>query len=88
MPQRGSVLLGPRGVTLQSTTGDFCEWHARADGEAPFEEGDLVGFNKEGMLTRNTTGVGPPQHGLPSRKMALITSDCGATRSLGIEWPE
>ena len=55
--ERGTVLLGPRGVTLQSTTGDFCEWHPRAEGEAPFEEGDLVGFNNKAMLTRNTTGA-------------------------------
>ena len=29
----------------------------------------------------------PPQHGLSYTNMALITSDCGAMRSLGIEWP-
>ena len=27
------------------------------------------------------------QHGLPFSTMALITSDCGATRYLGSEWP-
>ena len=26
-------------------------------------------------------------NGLSSKAMALITSDCGATRSLGIKWP-
>ena len=30
---------------------------------------------------------GTPQHGLYSNKMALITSDCGAIRSLSIKWP-
>ena len=30
---------------------------------------------------------GPPQHGLSSKKMTLITSDCGATRSPIINWP-
>ena len=30
-------------------------------------------------------GAGTPQHGLPSSKMALITSDCGAMRSPGIK---
>ena len=28
-----------------------------------------------------------PQHGLPSKKMALVTSDCGTMRSLSIKWP-
>ena len=28
-------------------------------------------------------GAGPPQHGLSSKKTALITSDCGAMRSPG-----
>ena len=32
-------------------------------------------------------GAGPPQHGLYSNKMALITSDCGKMRYLSIEWP-
>ena len=27
------------------------------------------------------------QHGLSSNEMALITSECGATCSLGIKWP-
>ena len=31
--------------------------------------------------------LGTPQHGLSSNKMALITSDCGTTRSLGIKRP-
>ena len=29
----------------------------------------------------------PPQHGLSSKKMTLITSYCGATRSLSSKWP-
>ena len=29
-----------------------------------------------------------PQHGLPSKAMALITSECGATRSMSIKRPE
>ena len=32
-------------------------------------------------------GAGPHKHGLSSNKMALITSDCGATRSPSIKWP-
>ena len=34
-----------------------------------------------------SAGAGPPQHALSSNKIALITSGCGATRSLGIKWP-
>ena len=30
---------------------------------------------------------GTPQHGLSSNKMAPITSDCDAMRSLDIKWP-
>ena len=30
---------------------------------------------------------GPPQHGLSSNKMALITSGCGKTRSPSTKWP-
>ena len=30
---------------------------------------------------------GPHTHGLSSNKMALITSDCDATRSSSIKWP-
>ena len=30
---------------------------------------------------------GASQHGLSSKKMVLITSDCVATRSLSIKWP-
>ena len=29
----------------------------------------------------------PTQHGLSSKNMALVTSDCGTTRSLSIKWP-
>ena len=38
----------------------------------------------EGVLPAR---CGTPQHGLSSNKMALITSDCGTTRSLSIKWP-
>ena len=30
----------------------------------------------------------PPQHRLPSKTMARITSECGATRFLSIKWPQ
>ena len=32
-------------------------------------------------------GCGTPQHGLSSKKMALITSDYDIMRSLSIKWP-
>ena len=32
-------------------------------------------------------GDDPPQHGLPSNNMALITSEHGIMCSLGIKWP-
>jgi hypothetical protein len=42
------------GVTLESSQGDFAEWHRRREGEAPFQEGDVVGFDAHGHLTRRT----------------------------------
>ena len=40
------------------------------------------------LLTRSQQRIGwTPQQGLSSNKMALITSDCGTMRSLGIKWP-
>ena len=33
-------------------------------------------------------GAGTSQHGLSPKTMALITSDCGAIRSLGTKWPQ
>jgi hypothetical protein len=33
------------------------EWHKRDPGEAPFSEGDIVGFNKRGEITRQTRGA-------------------------------
>ena len=44
------------------------------------EMAGALGFGVD--LVRDT-----PQHGLSSNKMALITSDCGAMRSLRIKWP-
>ena len=42
-----------------------------------------VPAKEHGLLHR----CGPPQHGLSSKTMALITSDCGATCYLSITWP-
>ena len=47
-----------------------------------------IDAGKSGYAEVANTGAGtPPQHGLPSNEMALITSDCGTMRSLGIKWP-
>ena len=39
------------------------------------------------MANISWCGPTPAQHGPTSNKMALITSGCGAMRSLGIKWP-
>ena len=39
------------------------------------------------MMDRVAAGAVHPQHGLSSKKMGLITSDCGTTRCLGTKWP-
>jgi hypothetical protein len=51
----GAIVRQGAGVKLESTQGDFAEWHRRADGEAPFEEGDVVGFRR-GRIGRKTRG--------------------------------
>jgi hypothetical protein len=41
----GSIEQNPQGHAMLSTpAGDFAEWHPRMPGEAPFEEGDVVGM--------------------------------------------
>eukprot|EP01043_Picozoa_sp_COSAG02_P042931 COSAG02_NODE_3694_length_6364_cov_3.261950_5_plen_627_part_00 len=56
------------GVTLQSSQGDFAEWYKLASGQAPFEEGDVVGFSR-GRITRKTTGCA--MLGVISRKAVV-----------------
>ena len=67
----GAVVRGDRGkggVKLQSSQGDFAEWYKRAAGEAPMEEGDVVGFRR-GRITRKTGGCG--MLGIVSRKAVV-----------------
>jgi hypothetical protein len=56
------------GVTLQSSQGDFAEWYKLAARQAPFEEGDVVGFSR-GRITRKTTGCA--MLGVISRKAVV-----------------
>lgn len=56
------------GVTLQSSQGDFAEWYKLAARQAPFEEGDVVGFSR-GRITRKTTGCA--MLGIVSRKAVV-----------------
>lgn len=56
------------GVTLQSSQGDFAEWYKLAARQAPFEEGDVVGFSG-GKITRKTTGCA--MLGIVSRKAVV-----------------
>ena len=61
--------------------------------EAAIRRGDIVfqalpfNLQPEAMSPGLFEGAGPPQHGLPSKTMALITSDCGATCSLSTKCP-
>ena len=45
----------------------------------------VIGLTKEQAVR---TDAPPPQHGLSSNKMALVTSDYGIMRSPSIKWPE
>lgn len=47
----GAFVRHNNGVKLVSTQGDFAEWHRRAEGEAPFESGDVVAF-RNGVISR------------------------------------
>ena len=49
----------------------------------------LRGSRREAQRHReHPAGAGTPQHGLSSQNMALITSDCGATRApRASKWP-
>ena len=73
VPSEGGIELGAVirhgvGVKMQSGQGDFAEWHRRASGESPFEEGDVVGFRR-GCITRNTQGCSAL--GIVSRKAVV-----------------
>ena len=52
------------------------------------QPGRSTGTSRPGwrsVASRARAGAAPPQHGLSSDTMVLITSDCGAMRSLGIK---
>ena len=53
---------------------------AAAAAGQPFFMG--VGLHKPHVPVRD-----PSQHGLSCKNMTLITSDCGATRSVSSKWP-
>ena len=54
--------------------------------EASADEADeAASFSGSGGTVKQVRG--PPQHGLSSNAMALITSDYGAMRCLSIKWP-
>jgi len=55
--EMGAIVKQGSGVKLESTAGDFAEWHRRADGEQPHEEGDVVGFDRRGEISRRTRGA-------------------------------
>jgi hypothetical protein len=53
----GAIVRARQGVKLQSNQGDFAEWHRRRAGEPPFLEGEVVGFDSQGRLSRRTAGA-------------------------------
>ncbi len=53
--ERGAIVDSTRGAKLISGSGDFAEWHQRRQDERDFHEGDLVGLDRDGLLTRQTT---------------------------------
>lgn len=65
----GAIVQQGTGVTLASSQGDFAEWHRRRDGEPVFAEGDVVGFDQHGAISRRTTGAA--MLGVISRKAVV-----------------
>jgi hypothetical protein len=53
----GAIVRQGAGVTLESGQGDFAEWHRRCDREPPFQEGDVIGFDRRGLISRKTRGA-------------------------------
>ena len=53
----GSIVNFGTGVKLLSAQGDFAEWHKRKPGESAFGEGDVVGFQRGGEISRRTSGA-------------------------------
>eukprot|EP01047_Picozoa_sp_COSAG01_P037876 COSAG01_NODE_3038_length_6684_cov_114.904480_5_plen_102_part_00 len=53
----GAIVQQGTGVTLESAQGDFAEWHRRCEGEPPLEEGDVIGFDGQGLISRRTAGA-------------------------------
>ena len=47
----------------------------------------VYSIGSEASPELTTIGAGPPQPGLSSNKMALITSDCGTMGSPNMKWP-
>jgi len=54
---QGAIAQGSAGAVFRSRSGDVAEWVRRRGTEAPFDEGDVVGFDENGHLTRSTAGV-------------------------------
>ena len=78
MPQ-GEIAQRRSGAVLRSRNGDFAEWRRREPAEAPFEEGDVVGINEAGRLTRRTIGLS--QVGVVSR-VAMVEGSVPALHEL------
>jgi hypothetical protein len=77
---QGAIAQGQQGAVFQSRSGDFAEWIRRKPGEAPFEAGDVVGFDQNGNLTRQTLHA--VQVGVISRIAAVEGSVRARERAL------
>ena len=62
---------GEHGPVLAGSSGDFAEYHKRVEGEAEFEEGEVVSIGANG-LSRNTKSA--RQLGVISRRMIVAGS--------------
>eukprot|EP01048_Picozoa_sp_COSAG05_P017544 COSAG05_NODE_2410_length_3097_cov_1.279186_1_plen_627_part_10 len=54
---QGEIAQGKKGAVMRSRNGDFAEWRRKCPDETEFEEGDVIGIDKRGLLTRRTVGL-------------------------------
>ena len=54
---QGEIAQRAKGAVFRSRNGDFAEWRRRHEQVPPFEEGDVVGIDDSGLLTRRTLGL-------------------------------
>ena len=83
-----ALLRVSRGLQLQSLWGIPTAAVSSHQSRRQAAETVVATMNEVAAWCAAAAAAAPPPHGLPYSTMALITSDCGAMRSLSNKWPE